>query len=146
MNSELDALYRLRLAKGFREEAEQDFQLQRWRSCVDNAQLSVENSGKAIIALIEPVHKSHNPAIQLRDILKRNLIAESLALELQTLIDAFDEFGFAEHFMTDYGDEENYRDPWSIFDEADGLKSLTTMRACLAFAEKCYRFYYPQPA
>jgi hypothetical protein len=43
------------LAKGFQQEAEQDFQLQRWRSCVDNAQLSVENSGKAIIALIEPV-------------------------------------------------------------------------------------------
>jgi len=39
-----DARYRLRLAIGFLEEARQDLSLGRWRSCVDNAQLSVENS------------------------------------------------------------------------------------------------------
>jgi HEPN domain-containing protein len=52
------------LAKGFLQEAEQDFQLHRWRSCVDNAQLSVENADKAIIAIFEPVERTHNPAIK----------------------------------------------------------------------------------
>lgn len=64
MNSRSDAEYGLRLAKGFLQEAEQDFQLHRWRSCVDNAQLSVENADKAIIAIFEPVERTHNPAIK----------------------------------------------------------------------------------
>ncbi|MDZ7359408.1 MAG: HEPN domain-containing protein [candidate division KSB1 bacterium] len=63
-----DAEYRLRLAKGFQKEAEQDFQLQRWRSCVDNAQRSVENAGKAIIAIFEPVERTHNPAVNLKNL------------------------------------------------------------------------------
>ena len=36
--------YRLALAEGFLAEAEQDLDLNRWRSCVDNAQLAVENA------------------------------------------------------------------------------------------------------
>ncbi|MEK7728918.1 MAG: hypothetical protein AAB354_10925 [candidate division KSB1 bacterium] len=108
--------------------------------------MSVENSGKAIIALFEPVQKNHNPAIQLRELIKRNLIAGVLLEDLRATLDAFDEFGFAEHFMTDYGDEENYRDPWSIFSEKDALQALATLRTCLTLAEKCFQFYHPQSA
>ena len=104
----------------------------------------MKNAGKAIIALFEPVQKNHNPAIQLRDLIKRNLVNEALLQDLQAALCAFDEFGFVEHFMTDYGDEENYRDPWSLFGEKDALKSLTTPRNCLALAEKCFQFYFPQ--
>lgn len=38
--------YRLALAEGFLAEAEQDLDLNRWRSCVDNAQLAVENAAR----------------------------------------------------------------------------------------------------
>lgn len=48
MNAPADISYRLALAKGFLAEAEQDITLGRWRSCVDNSQLAVENSGKTI--------------------------------------------------------------------------------------------------
>ena len=41
-----EAEYRLALAEGFLREAEEDFRLERWRSCVDNAQITVENIGK----------------------------------------------------------------------------------------------------
>ena len=43
MDSEQDVNFRLRLAEGFLQEAEEDLILSRWRSCVDNTQLSVEN-------------------------------------------------------------------------------------------------------
>jgi HEPN domain-containing protein len=43
--------YRLRLIQGFLEEARQDFNLERWRSGVDNSQLSTENAAKAVLAL-----------------------------------------------------------------------------------------------
>ena len=51
MHAEKATDYRLALARGFLEEAEQDRELGRWRSCVDNSQLAVEDSGKAVISL-----------------------------------------------------------------------------------------------
>jgi len=66
VNSREDVLYRLNLAKGFLKEAQEDFQLKRWRSCVNSAQLSVENSGKAILMLFGISPKTHEPAKHLR--------------------------------------------------------------------------------
>jgi HEPN domain-containing protein len=145
VNSQNDAEYRLRLAKGFQQEAEQDFQLQRWRSCVDNAQLSVENAGKVIIAIFEPVEKTHNPAVNLRKLIDKKLVDDSLLIDLNAALAFFDELGFEEHFLTDYGDENNYRDPWSLFREEDAKKALEIMQTCLVVAEKFYQFYYPPP-
>jgi len=45
-----DAEYRKRLAQGFLDEARLNFEYKLWRSCMDNSQLSIENSGKMIIA------------------------------------------------------------------------------------------------
>ena len=55
--------YRLRLVLGFLEEAQQDFNLGRWRSCVDNSQLVTENAAKAMLALLGPVGRTHNPSL-----------------------------------------------------------------------------------
>lgn len=54
-----EAEYRLRLAEGFLEEARQDVQLGRWRSCVDNSQVAAENAVKATLALIGPVSRDN---------------------------------------------------------------------------------------
>jgi HEPN domain-containing protein len=143
MNSKFDAEYRLRLAKGFQQEAEQDLQLHRWRSCVDTARLSVRNAGKAIIAIFEPLGKMYNPAIKLRQLINKNLIETTLLEDLNAALSAFDEFGFEEHFLTDYGDEKTYQDPWSLFSDEDAQKALDIMQKCLAVAEKFYQFYYP---
>lgn len=66
MHPQEDAQYRVRLAEGFLDEARQDIQLGRWRSCVDNSQLAAENSGKAPLALLGPVGRTHAPAALLR--------------------------------------------------------------------------------
>lgn len=55
MQSTEQVRYRLRLAEGFLEEARQDISSQRWRSCVDNSQLAVENAAKALLAMLGPV-------------------------------------------------------------------------------------------
>lgn len=64
--------------------------------------------------------------------------------DLNAVLALFDELGFEEHFLTDYGDEEAYRDPWSLFSEDDDQKALEIMRKCLSVAEKFDQFYYPQ--
>ena len=66
MTGEQDAAYRLRVAQGFLDEARQDVELGRWRAAVDNSQLAVENAAKAVLALLGPVGRTHNPAAQLR--------------------------------------------------------------------------------
>jgi HEPN domain-containing protein len=45
-----EARYRMRLAAGFLEEARQDLELKRYRSCVDNSQLAAENAAKVVLA------------------------------------------------------------------------------------------------
>ena len=72
MNSKKSSHYRLRLAEGYLKEAEQDYKLSRWRACLDNAQRVIENSTKGIIAMIEPVEKTHRPAQQLQRLLSEN--------------------------------------------------------------------------
>ena len=62
MKASENAAYRLGLAEGFLGEAEQDLSLERWRSCVDNAELAVENAGKVVLALFGVASKTHDPA------------------------------------------------------------------------------------
>lgn len=73
--------YRLRLADGFLSEARQDIGFQRWRSCVDNAQLAVENAAKVLLALLGPVGRTHNPAALLREALAPTVIPKSSGCE-----------------------------------------------------------------
>ena len=60
VDSERDVDFRLRLADGFLGEARDDVTRARWRSCVDNAQLAVENAVKAVIARFVPVPRTHD--------------------------------------------------------------------------------------
>jgi HEPN domain-containing protein len=73
-----EVAYRLALAQGFLGEAEQDLTLSRWRSCVDNAQLVVENAGKAVLALFEVTPKTHDPAQHLASILRTQELPASV--------------------------------------------------------------------
>ena len=70
MSASRDTEYCIALAAGFLAEAEQDFTLQRWRSCVDNAQLAVENAGKAALTLFGISPKTHDPARQIAAVLR----------------------------------------------------------------------------
>ena len=55
MNSDKELAFRIGLVEGFLTEAEQDFTLKRWRSCVDNAQLSVENATPSLVPEAEEI-------------------------------------------------------------------------------------------
>ena len=65
VNSRDDASYHLNLARVFLKEVEEDRVLERWWACVSNGQLSVENSGKALLLLFGIALKTHQPRIYL---------------------------------------------------------------------------------
>lgn len=138
MHFEEDARYRLRLARGFLQEAEQDFELRRWRSCVDNAQLSVENAAKTILALFGPLARTHEPGTHLRNLLESGRVVGSTKETLEQLLESFEIIGAEEHFLTDYGDEATYRDPWSLFGEADAGRALEAARGCTSGAARIF--------
>ncbi len=134
MHAEKATDYRLALARGFLEEAEQDRELGRWRSCVDNSQLAVENSGKAVISLFGVSPKTHDPAREVAALLRIGQVPSALAPDLQAMLPDLLALGYAEHLMTDYGDEARYRLPWEIFTEDSAREALDAARRAVAAA------------
>lgn len=101
MNGSQHARYRLKLARGFLAEGEQDMQLARWRSVVDNAQLAVENAAKAVLALVMPVGRTHNPAPLLRESVDAGLFADDVVALVLRLAECTEELGYDIHIQTD---------------------------------------------
>jgi len=104
--------------------------LKRWRSCVDSAQLSVENSGKAILMLFGISPKTHEPARLLRKLVHNTEIPNAIRDKIKEIIPEFLALGIEEHFMTDYGDESSYKLPWDIFDEESAKLALNAAKLC----------------
>lgn len=135
MNTIDDVNYRLNLARGFLKEAEEDFGLKRWRSCVDNSQLSAENFGKAVLMLFGLSPKTHDPARHLSLLLQDEKLPKLIKDRIKDLLPNVIMLGVEEHFMTDYGDESSYRLPWEIFDEDSAVSALQIARNCKPLAE-----------
>jgi HEPN domain-containing protein len=128
LNAPDEVAYRLALAKGFLAEAEQDFDLNRWRSCVDNAQLAVENAGKTILASFGVTPKTHDPARQVAALLRRQPLPQHIQEQLHNLLPDMLALGTTEHFLTDYGDETTYTLPWDLFTQESAADALTAAR------------------
>jgi len=126
--------YRIALAAGFLTEAEQDFTLERWRSCVDNAQLTVENSGKAALALFGIVPKTHDPARQIAAILREQELPANVRELLRAMLPDLLVLGTEAHFLTDYGDEASYTLPWDLFTRQTAEDALQSARRLVQMA------------
>jgi HEPN domain-containing protein len=129
-----DAQYRLKVAHGFLEECRQDVVLRRWRSAVDNAQLAVENAAKAVLGLVGPIGRTHNPAGQLREALKDDLFIATQRERVRQLAEKAEMLGHDIHVQTDYGDEVGGKTPWELFDESDARHSLSLAEEAAALA------------
>jgi len=131
--------YRLRLAEGFLKEAEQDFGLERWRSCVDNAQLATENAGKSVLALFGVVPKTHDPAQQIAQILRTQNLPLNQRKAMEKMLPDLLALGSAEHFLTDYGDEVTFKLPWDLFDQSAAADALQAARRSIASARAIFQ-------
>lgn len=128
--------YRLKLAEGFLQEAQQDLNINRWRSCVDNAQLTVENALKALIALWAPVPRTHRPGATLAEMLNQKQVPEHFQIQINALIAKAGELDPAIHVQTDYGDEMSGLTPWELFDEEDAREAYAIAREVFSLAQR----------
>lgn len=134
MSASRDVDYRIALAAGFLAEAEQDFTLKRWRSCVDNAQLAVENAGKAALALFGIAPKTHDPARQIASILHQQELPAGVSELLRAMLPDLLVLGTETHFLTDYGDEVSYTLPWDLFTQQTAEDALQSARRSVQMA------------
>lgn len=128
MSTSRDGDYRIALAAGFLAEAEQDLTLERWRSCVDNAQLAVENAGKAALALFGISPKTHDPARQIAAVLREQELPAGVSEVLHAMLPDLLVLGAETHFLTDYGDEASYTLPWDLFTQQTAEDALQSAR------------------
>lgn len=140
-----DARYRLKVARGFLGESRQDEELGRWRSAVDNAQLAVENAAKAVLALIGPVGRTHNPAVRLREALESDRFVAIQRERVRQLAEKAEMLGHDVHVQTDYGDEVGGRTPWELFGETDARQSMSLAEEAVDLAEAVVREVEGQP-
>jgi HEPN domain-containing protein len=131
-----EAKYRYRLAQGFLDEARQDQELKRWRSCVDNSQLAVENAAKAILALLAPLGRTHDPATLLRQALSTNRFAGMDPEAIERLAECAELMGRDIHIRSDYGDEAGWQTPWDLFDAADAEEALNIAENAVHLAKQ----------
>jgi HEPN domain-containing protein len=139
MNAQVDTEYRFDLASGFLAEAEQDFTLKRWRSCVDNSQLSLENSGKGALMLFGLSPKTHDPGRDLAMVLRAAEMSDELRRRAEALVVDLLALGPSEHFLTDYGDEAAHILPWNLFTQESAEKALAAARNGLSRAKELLR-------
>ena len=132
-------LYRLKIVQGFLDESRQDVQLGRWRSAVDNAQLAVENSAKAVLSLAAPVGKTHNPAPQIRETLSKGYFPAEISEKVERLAECAEQLGFDVHIQTDYGDETGRLTPWELFDEEDAREAQILAQEAVDLADTIIR-------
>ncbi len=135
-NMKESVTFRLALARGFLDEAQQDFSLHRWRAAVSHAQLAVENALKAVVGVFLPVPKTHDPARVLLELIARQQIPPRWQKDVQQLAEMGKLLGPQLHVQTDYGDEFGGRLPWVLFGEEEAREALTTAEKILAGVEQ----------
>lgn len=127
--------YRLKLANGFLEEARQDITLKRWRSVMDNTQLAAENAAKAVLSLIGPVGRTHQPGPLLRDALQQGRLPKVRGEKVTRLAELAESLGPDLRIETDYGDEASGLTPWELFDETDARQALAMAEEAVGLAK-----------
>ena len=126
--------YRLNLAQGFLTEAREDLQLARWRSCVDNCQLAVENAAKVALALLGPVGRTHDPAKFIRKSLAS--YSDAIRPQAERMAECAEILGPEIHARSDYGDDDSMKTPWQLFNQTDAQSALAIAEEAVRIANE----------
>ena len=131
MGSQKDIEYRYELARGFLDEAEQDYSLKRWRSCVSCSILVVENTGLAVLMLFGVSPFTHKPGKHLSQLISEGTLTEEIAALIREILPELERYDSTEKMLVKYGDESSYQLPWELFNEPTGVKAIESARKCM---------------
>ncbi|NTW82471.1 MAG: HEPN domain-containing protein [Chlorobiaceae bacterium] len=136
MGSQKDIAYRLQLARGFLDEAEQEFELKQWRACVSASILVVENTGLAVLMLFGVSSLTHKPGKHLKQLVSEGTVSEEVAALVKELLPELEKHDSHEKMLAKYGDESDYRLPWDLFSENEALIAVEAARKCMRISSE----------
>ena len=130
--------YRLRLAEEYLKEARLALEAGAFVAAIHEAQLSIENSAKAVIAFFRPPSWIHNPGPELRELVEEELIPSEVhegALELADLA----EEAAPHHAISSYRDIHEMRTPYEIYSREDARELVRLASRALKLAQGILR-------
>ena len=136
MGSDKNVEYRLELARGFLNEAEQDYSLKRWRACVSGSILVLENTGLAVLMLFGVSPLTHKPARHLSQLISEGTVTTDVAALIQQILPELEKYDSHEKMLAKYGDESSYRLPWELFGEEEGVSAIQAARKCMRLSSE----------
>jgi HEPN domain-containing protein len=116
--------YLVRLAEGFLQEARSDREAGRWRACVCNSQLAVENAARVALARLGPLSYADSPATRLRQAMASEHLAPALRGQLERLAECVQILDPDLHAYCEHGDEGDARTPWELFAQPDAQQAV----------------------
>ncbi len=131
MGTDKNVEYRLELAQGFLNEAEQDYSLKRWRSCVSGSTLVLEHAGLAVLMLFGVSPLTHKPGKHLSQMMSEGTVSSEAAALIEQLLPELEKYDSHEKMLTKYGDEALYQLPWELFAEEQGGLAIEAARKCM---------------
>jgi len=123
---------RRELAIRYLNEAKEFSQLNNWRATVASAQLSVENTAKAIIAIYKVPSWSHDPSDDLRD------LVDGFPQELREYVRELVQISSTlapEHDRTTYGEPSRGILPWDLYTKEDAERSIKLAERAVSIME-----------
>ncbi|MBI5969138.1 MAG: HEPN domain-containing protein [Deltaproteobacteria bacterium] len=130
-----DAKYREKLAREHMEDAIFEYDHSRWSKAALSAQLSMENSAKAVIGLFGPVAKTHDLAGTILELRSMKLKDEQKR-RLERLAELTEKFGVKEHVLASYGDEVALKTPREIYDQSKAKRALNMAQEAFEIASR----------
>jgi len=143
MKTHNDIAYRFLLAEGFLDEAEADFSLKRWRSCVSGSILCIENCGIAVLMLFGVSRSTHHPEKHLPQLLAEGTVSDEVALLIRELLPELEQHDSHEKMLAKYGREAGHESPWEIFSENQAEAAISGARKSLAVSRKLREILEP---
>lgn len=131
MGLQEDVRYRLALAQGFLDEAEQDYSLKRWRLCVSGSILVIENTGLAVLMLFGVSPFTHKPGKHLSQLIAEGTLTKEVAELIEEMLPELEKYDSHEKMLVKYGEESQYKLPWHFFNEPEGFRAIEGARKCM---------------
>jgi len=131
-----DPEYRSDLATRHLAEAQKLFGLEMWSSSVDHSQMSAENVAKAVLALVGPVGRTHEPGLVLQALIGDGRFPSAVVPRVQRLAECARLLGSEIHMFAAYGDEEKRLTPWDLFAEDRARELLDLAEEAVHIAQE----------
>lgn len=138
-----DARYRLTLAERDLGTAERQLSYREWPPCIDHSQMAAENAAKAVLALLGPLGRTHDPG----EVLERSFgrFPERYRDRVARLTECAKSLGSRVHREVSYGDEEKHLTPWDLFGEAEARDALRGAKEAVGLAKELVGERWSQP-